>query len=590
MGLINSAIVRFSPAARFFAFLIAVIFLASSIVGIAMNYSSVPVGDTWDGILEFIAELNDGNWRAWFASYGEHRIIFPRILYWIDVRVLHGVMAYLLVLNLLLAGGILIVYARFLKAAFPNDEDRSFRFVFAALLCPFLFAWTQWENLFHGFYGAQWFMSELFALLAFYFLYTSINFRNNLMFLLSVLFGLASAGTMAQGFFVLPLMILLALLLKMAARKIFVLIGAFVFLAGFYLLTNPSSDSASHSFLAAFMRPLDLLTFVLLFLGSPFHHSFVEYHRIVFHIITSQHLQDLNSPFSLAVAMAAGGLLVAATVFWAFRFSFGNRRSALGLTLVAVIAYAVLIAAAAAVGRLPTRSPEYALSLRYTTTSLLAWAVFLIIFVFEYRARLGGLVVGALLLMPAVLLPYQRHALDKTDGWKFEQSVAALALELGVKDVKQIKYIYWAGSDDYIFNLRKRFTSQELSGMIDPILLKAPGRIGLIDPALPAQACSAALESVAAVAGDPRVRRIEGWIIGPPTARKVPRYLEVRDPFGKIIGYAISGRPRPEKKIWNTGETANIGFQGYVKGTLEQGKFTLVGHDPDCFHRIESTR
>lgn len=70
--------------------LAALFFAGSTIAGAVRWFSPVPYWDMWDGYVAFFLDVSKGDWSQFFAQANEHRIVFSKNLFWLDMRYFGG--------------------------------------------------------------------------------------------------------------------------------------------------------------------------------------------------------------------------------------------------------------------------------------------------------------------------------------------------------------------------------------------------------------------------------------------------------------------------------------------------------------------
>jgi len=80
---------------------------------------------------------------------------------------------------------------------------------------------------------------------------------------------------------------------------------------------------------------------------------------------------------------------------------------------------------------------------------------------------------------------------------------------------------------------------------------------------------------------DQRFFRIRGWIFDPSTQQQ-PKAINILDVDGRLVGFAISGQPRPDVGL-AIGEAAQeSGFKGYVLSEIQGVPLFAVGDGAQC--------
>ncbi len=242
------------------------------------TFTPVPIWDMWAAALEFYIDVHRGvGWDAWWRQVNEHRLVLPKALFWMEYTWFGGQQVFLIIMNYVLVGCGLAVFVVFLRARLPAMSGRS-RFFGATLLALWLFSWVQKENLAWANQG-QFFLAQLLPLAGFYCLYRAAcapSARG--WFPAACTIGVLSVGTMANGVMALPMMVLYAAVTRLGWRRTAILAVLAAVCAGAYAVgyTSPSDHGGVFSKLRD--RPLDMLSYILVYLGSPFQHFVLKQH------------------------------------------------------------------------------------------------------------------------------------------------------------------------------------------------------------------------------------------------------------------------------------------------------------------------
>lgn len=534
---------------RVLALTFGALMFAAAVIGALRWYSPVPIGDAWDGMLGFRLAQLAGEPGLWWAQHNEHRIVLARALFWLDFELFGGRMAFLIVANFVLVAAAVLVFAavaRWLpRPAGARPNPRNAAWIWGSLLAGWLFQWMQFENFTRGF-QSQFFMATLLPLAALVALARSGGADGRPWFAAACLLGVASLGTMANGVLALPLMLAVALLTRQPRGRIAVLaLLAAVGLAAYF---TGYQSIADHGSLAQALReqPLALLRYALVYLGGPF-----------------QKLLGDGGP-GTRIALVMGIVFVLATLPPALRAWHRRDESALALALLGFIAYVAATALATAGGRL-NFGIEQALSSRYSTPALMAWACLALLHAdtLERHAARRPWRATVLLALPcAAVLQTQIAALRSNDAVNFEMDIAALALALDVRDADQVRIIYPA--IDHALRLAEAARSRELS-----IFGRAPWQglrrqLGQAAPALAGGSCLGHVDAVDRFAGEARWVRVSGWIYDK-TRGAVPRVAHFVAADGRSLGIALTGAPRSDVKNAIDSRASKAGFRGYLR-------------------------
>jgi hypothetical protein len=534
---------------------IAALTLISTLVLEARNFSPVPYLDMWDGYIGFDMRVNQGDFSAWTYLHNEHRIIFSRLLFWLDIHVFGGTTLFLIVCNYLLAAASVATLAGLVHHALPGEEARRIRWTLYAVLATFSFSWVQAENLSWGF-QSQFFAAQLFPLLAAFLLWRSTQVR--WYFPAACLVGVVSAGTMANGVLALPCLLLLALILRTGTLRVLVLaaLSALVLLSYFHgYQSNPEHGSIGETLRS---RPLDMLRYVFLYLGSPWVHLGAG--------------KRVGEAAGLFFCLSSLWLTLSTARHW--------RERPVALCLLAYIAYLGATAFGTAGGRL-IFGLEQALSGRYATPALMGWGALLILFAQRWAKRFSqstGLQIAALLLM-LCFLKLQVHDLKKKVDEPRWKMLAALAIEMGVRDEATLPYVYniFDRLAIYADDARKR----NISIFGNPAIRDVHEKLGQTIQTQGMAACQGAIDVMPNVRGDERFRQVIGWIYSP-EHNQVPNRIWVTSADGTIIGYALTGYPRPDVAQTIDTRAEYAGFYGYVLKSTFPATTRLVAEDPAC--------
>ncbi len=161
-------------------------------------------------------------WEAWWRQANEHRLVLPKALFWMEYTWFGGQQVFLIIMNYVLVGCGLAVFAAFLRDRLPAQPGRSW-FFGVTLLAIGLFSWVQKENLAWANQG-QFFLAQVLPLVGFYCLYRAAcapTARG--WFPAASLIGVLSVGTMANGVMALPMMVLYAAVARLGRRRTLIL-------------------------------------------------------------------------------------------------------------------------------------------------------------------------------------------------------------------------------------------------------------------------------------------------------------------------------------------------------------------------------
>ncbi len=543
-----------------FFLLATALFWGLAVIGAFRSYSPVPFWDMWNGYLEFYIKASSNDYGAWWRSHNEHRIILSRLFFWIDLSLFDGSIWFLLLVNYLLIALSCFVFFIALKEMLPKYYAIPGLFV-----VTWLISWSQHENLTWGF-QSQFILAQLLPLAAFFLLHRSSKSSalSNGYFIGACLFGLLSIGSMANGLIALPLMILYAIIAKFSWKRVFVVaaLACIGFLAYFYNFTSPTH----HGSLSGSLRenPLGLILYMMTYIGGPFYYVVGgRFGGIIF-------------------AQVAGGLFILLSAYTSWTILRTRKKSTLELSLLLFIIYIGGTALATAGGRL-IFGIEQALSPRYMTPSLMAWAALFTIIIPKFvtsSERLKWQLWTPLSLLTIVMLPMQIKSLYPDSSGIFERNIAGLAVAMDVNDQSQISRVF--PSAEYVLAIGKTAFERGLSFFsrtefknINKLGSQSDGFSGL------SSICEGDIEYIGPVEGENNYLRVVGWIFDQ-ARKKSPSTIWLINQQGIVVGYGLVGQPRPD--IANTVDRRAdfSGFKGYLLSDAQGSAVTVLAPVNNC--------
>ena len=551
------------------AALLATAFVMLAITGTARMYTPVPFWDMWGATLGFYIAITDGASWLWWAQHNEHRIVLSRLLFWLDYRFFGGLNIFLLVMNhVFVALAVLLFWRIGHERLQASKADRTTLFFFTCFLIAWLYQWMQHENLAWAF-QSQFFLAQLLPLSAFYWLHKSArNEQGYAAYAVACLLGIASAGTMANGILALPLMAVYALITRMRLLQLLMLCGLSIITLGLYFGDYQSPPHHGSTIDTLLQQPLQVVQFVLLYLGTPFFNLFGR------------------SGAAAIVAMASTCGMAAIALTFLYRGIRSPRQHTLVLALIFGIIYLAGTAVGTAAGRV-TFGVFQAISFRYTTPALMAWACVLVLLLpwfcrqAKQHPRLSITAVSALL---ALMLNLQWQAAKPQHQLVFDREVAGLALTLGVEDEAQIQHVFEM-SPGLLRTVAVAEARQLGMFAIYPWrdLKNALGKTVSLN-SLPL--CNGHIDQVAALTPDQDYLAIQGWLYNA-HQQQVPALITVTDGTGVVSGFALTGQPRPDVADAVDDHAYLSGFRGYVTRNLAGEAVILTADAASCELALE---
>ena len=567
---VNASVTR-KPDYVFLAFLgLALLFWGLAIYGGFINYSPVPLYDPWDGIMHVFSRIHAGHWIALWAQHNEHRMALARLLFCVDQSLFGGTLIFLFIVNYLLLALILLI---FWKASQENcaQHGKDYRFLGLFALI-WLSSWAQYTNLTWALQSQFW-LAHLLPLSAFLMLRKAAihqDQRSSRYFFAACLLGTLALGSMANGVFALPLMTGYALVTRMGWRRTLMLavISALGLLAYFYNFRTLHDSLPNFATLS-----VDMLHFTLNFLGAPFYAIFG----------------------SVPIAEIAGLFFVFIIAYITYEHLHHIRihpenRHPLNSALLLFIAYIILTVLATTANR-SFAGTDFAFQVRYNTPILMAWAAMLVIMAPKLIQRTETQrqkLWIPLLTLALLMLPLQFKAMQNHDEALYQRKVAALALDMQVRDLDQINHVFLKGVYMLIFPFIREESKLGLFILGNPLyrnVYESMGRQLTNEEwnriAYIKSRCLASARGVRILKNDSRYVSIDGWVFNPAT-KQVPRALWIVDKHHVVVGYVLAGRPRPDVARLVAPYAGQSGFEGYVFKSMQGKPVTLVDRNNQC--------
>ena len=546
------------------AALVATIFVVLAITGTVRMYSPVPFWDMWDATLNFYIAINDGASWLWWAQHNEHRIVLSRLLFWLDYQFFDGLSVFLLAMNYVIVALAVLLFFYVSRDRMAHESARNHIVFFATcFVTAWLYQWMQYENLAWAF-QSQFFLAQLVPLCALYILHRPArNKRAHLAFAAACLLGIASAGTMANGILALPLMTAYALAARMRLWQTLTLAVLTAVILGLYFHDYFSPGHHGSLTETVLQHPLQLALYVALYLGSPFYHLF-------------------GTGISGTAAAVVSTTLMAVIAFTCLFRSLRNPRdNALQLALVFCIIYLAGTAVGTGGGRL-IFGVYQATSFRYTTPALMAWACALMLvlpLLWQAWRRYPVISTGLMMLLPALMLVHQFEAARGQQALVTTRNVAALALELGVRDEPQIRNVHELSVG--FLRIADTASRETLSvfGVYPWRDLKQT--LGQHMPQTQSPVCRGHLDIVSDIDTDPAYLRVQGWLLND-EVQVIPELITITDAGGQIAGYALTGMPRNDVADVVGTHARLSGFQGYVRSEFAGDAIVLIADTARC--------
>lgn len=554
----------YSRLLRLAVFPLSLILIMLAIIGGVIGYSPVPYWDMWGATLNFVLTFEDAPFNKLFAQHNEHRIVLSRLLFLLDYQLFGGTSTFLVVCNYLFALAIWIVFARCVFKLNPTHHDPTDLWLLVFGLGAWLFLWSQKVNFTWAF-QSQFFLAQLLPLCAFLSLSHAADQGRiwGPSFLAAIGLGGLSTLTMANGLFVLPIMLFGALLLRMKIAQLFSL-AICAALVGFLYLSDYHHPSEHGAVRATFITdPIATLIYTFRYLGN-----------------VGVYLAGSSGVIKLICTLAGFGLAVL-TVLLA-RNAVRTRPSdpvSCGLLLFIIFIGAGAFVTAA--GRL-VFGLDSAFSSRYTTPVLMAWAAMFclasptLLEAIRKSERVYKVSLTIAVAMLCALMVSQIRALTPQDHQRHDKQVTLLAMTLGIRDDDLISQIH--PQPDRVLRIANAAARAEIGIFAHPNFAGQLNSLGQLAVAPSRRTCAGGVNDFARLANDPAFVRISGWQVPVAGAAGSGR-IDIFGPGNIKVGAALSGRPTPGLKSVYGKRARHAGFVGYIRiEALNQDLHLISAH------------
>jgi hypothetical protein len=519
----------------FWIFLTAAIcFLSLSVVGGITHYSPLFFWDSWECIA-FIDSFSSGNWQALWAQHNEHRIILTKLLFFLDFLLFKGNPAPLIILNYILVG----LSCFFFIWAWKETQS-PLRFI-PCFLVSCLFFWSQSEN-FEWEFQSQFFLVHLLAFIAFFFLYKS-QFRTHrkTYFILSIIVGIFSAGTMATGIFVLPLMFFYGLLAKIGKKKIIIILTlSILILYIFFYDYHFSSKTLGYLFL----NINEFVKYIFVYLGNPFFY--------------------LSSTSSLTIASFFGKVFLSLFLYSCMIIYRKNYKK-IYIVFFIFIFYIIIESSITSIGRMQYGISQ-AIAHRYTTPTIMAWCILYLMFFSKKNIQKINLKLCNIIsiFIIVAMFPIQLNTLYIPSSIT-QKNIAFLAILSGIHDDIRIKNIVYLDTALNPFQAAEKAQKLHLKNFCSGKLKDLSDKVNslLIISQKNSRQSQGNLELTSPIATDQNWSFVQGWFYDKSTT-KYPLPLLILDENHTVVGVAITGVRRPDVASTIDQKATYSGFEGYL--------------------------
>ncbi|WP_145727546.1 hypothetical protein [Nitrospirillum viridazoti] len=547
---------------------IAAAVVSTTILALVRFGSSMLLSDQWTDF-DYTRRLAEGSLRFadLFDQHNEHRIFFPRLIFFLDYLVANNTNTVDLTFNVLIAAGTLFsILALYRKL----EKDRGIYLGFAAIGTAILFSLSQRENFLWGF-QVQFFGAVAAAAGAFLAFAVSIErARRGVAAMgprcLAYVLVLVDTYTLSNGILAAFLLIPMALALRAGRAIVLATLGWALLLAVSYFL-NFHPVQGHSPYLYSLTHPLDYLGYLSGYLGN---------------LVTCLGIAEPLRSRAAILLGAIGLLLTLAALARSLRtWDEPPARVALLALMLFVLGTAMLTA----LGRI-TFGMEQAFSGRYVTPVSVFWVAHICYWAPLRRLRdglgLGLALAGAVVVAGLTLCAVKGHL----RGWQ-EGNAQALttakardAILSDVRDVSTYQSVFPVA--EVIVQHVPFMRNHHLSVFADPdnrLLGQKPDWLAVTL----ANRCIGAFDLTALLSssGGELSLAATGWAWDQARGKAVARLL-FTDAAGMVVGYAGGGWPRPDVRLAIPAvRSGAVGWTGFLKAapaTLVRAYALLPGH------------
>lgn len=488
--------------------------LASTIYGVVHFYSPVPFSDQWGGYLGFIHKLQLGQTSAWWEQHMEHRIVFSRVLFWIDANLFGGDNAFLLAIGLILqmaTAALFVWQARKSRTPVPT-------LAVIGITSAFLFSWVQQENFTWGF-QSQFLSVYLFSFAAFAAFSGNVGDRSAPWAgqAVAALLAILATLSMGNGVFGFAILFFQSVILRRSWREAVVplVIGGIVATIYFTGYHKPGLD-APHLPLSSAIERIPL--FFVVFMGCV----------------------GFAKGYSFFGAIFCGFVSLAIATYFTVMLYVKRSITPYRSFLIAGYAFVVLSGIAASLGRYPMGLAQAVVS-RYDTPMYLSW-VCLILLALDVCSRARWLILIAAALLATWIAPYQQGVNGSTQGL-FDRDIAVLTMKIGVDRPETTGAIYPPAGRGQLLEYA-RYAADTKFGPYASGWLHDAGVVKFSSAQVDNTLCSGYFDTIEKDSNGPVAT---GWV-STKRNRSAPVLILLVDSADRTVGYGISGSSRPDVK------------------------------------------
>jgi hypothetical protein len=384
-------------------------------------YSPLPNWDYWN-VVQHLEAYQAFDISVLWQQHNEHRIVFPEIVFALDMLLVHGRQV------LTLAISFMCYFSTWLVMSWAVFSDKSLsptiRYT-AIFLSGIVVGW-------HGSAAAlgipfllQWTLTQFASVLAFALIITLRKTSRTIYLIGTLTCATVATYSSANGLLLWPLILAAGLLLSLSRRYMLTLLIAGIVNIGLYFVGFHLSRGLNLSELLS--HPFYLIGFLSSYASMPFGALRTAEFGVIVGLV--------NIVLFLALLAIAARIRLLA--------------SAPAIVLFGYFAFTLLSALLTAAGRMNPQDMTFtaAKASRYLTTPLMNWGALIIALIwvsqrYRWRVALSGSITLAIVALVLLLFPKLRVWVQGNDMIFARQQWAALSVENGLLDPVLIRYVF----------------------------------------------------------------------------------------------------------------------------------------------------
>ncbi|MBV9155572.1 MAG: hypothetical protein JO097_04875, partial [Acidobacteriaceae bacterium] len=384
-------------------------------------YTALPVWDYWRVAL-YLPRYKAMDLGVLWAQHNEHRIIFPELIFALDMLAFHGRQI------LTLAVSFLCYFSTWLVLSWTLFSDRHFspavRNV-AVLLSGIEMGWKGSVPVLGTPFLLQWTLVELCVFLSLTFLVQVKHARPHLYLALAIVSGIVATYSSSNGLLLWPLLLAIGIFLRLSRREMTILGMAACASIGLYFVGYRFSNDVNLGNLIS--HPFYLIGYLGAYLSMPF--------------------GGMRSP-QFGTYLGVTSLFIVIVLF-AFAARSDLMRSKPAIVLFAGYLFTLLTALMTAAGRMNAADPDFATAKadRYITVPMTTWAAFIslcfwVAFKCRWKIISPAVITFVFVILMAVGFLKLRGWVNGSNNPFANEQLAALGFEDGLTDPGLMRKIF----------------------------------------------------------------------------------------------------------------------------------------------------